>query len=350
MKVRKPGPLYRRVLWWLLGYLALLSLAVFSVGNYVHEHAEHAAWRALLNSELDSIVEHVEHEPHYRWQDSDTLSLYRFDAINLPDSLRTLHPGLHDGVMVKGREMAVMVRETQSMGRVALALDISDFHDLEQFATRWVMLAGVIMIFVTVLMASFGMERMVRPLSLLAQHIATLRPGAQGQRIDVDPRGSSELHTIADALNDYLDRNEQFVERERVFISTASHELRTPIAVMTGAAELALEQPGLPERARQQIQRVLRTAQGVEQLIELLLVLARDPDRLASRAERIALDQLLPEIVDDHRHLLGDKDLSIGIQAAPVDIVAPLAVVQAAIGNLLRNAIENSGVGISNCG
>ena len=54
---------------------------------------------------------------------------------------------------------------------------------------------------------------------------------------------------------------------------------------------------------------------------------------------------LLPEIVDDHRHLLGDKDLSIGIQAAPVDIVAPMAVVQAAIGNLLRNAIENSGRG-----
>ena len=50
-----------------------------------------------------------------------------------------------------------MVRDTGSMGRVALALDISDFHDLEQFATRWVMLAGVIMIFVTVLMASFGM-------------------------------------------------------------------------------------------------------------------------------------------------------------------------------------------------
>jgi signal transduction histidine kinase len=342
---RKPGPLYRRVVWWLLGYLALISLAVFSVGNYVHEHAEHAAWRALLNSELDSIVEHTEHEPHYRWQDSDTLSLFRFNEANMPASLRTLHPGLHDGVMIGERETAVMVRDTGSMGRVALALDITDFHDLEQFATRWVMLAGIIMIFVTVLMASFGMERMVRPLSLLAQHIGALRPGVQGQRIDVDPRGSSELHTIADALNDYLDRNEQFVERERVFISTASHELRTPIAVMTGAAELALEQPGLPERARQQMQRVLRTAQGVEQLIELLLVLARDPARLAARAERIALDQLLPEIVDDHRHLLGDKDLSIGIQAAPVDIVAPLAVVQAAIGNLLRNAIENSGRG-----
>jgi DNA-binding winged helix-turn-helix (wHTH) protein len=188
-EARKPGPLYRRVVWWLLGTWHCCRLQC-SVSATTCTNTP-STWRALLNSELDSIVEHVEHEPHYRWQDSDTLSLYRFDAVNLPESLRSLHPGLHDGVMVKGRETAVMVRETQSMGRVALALDISDFHDLEQFATRWVMLAGVIMIFVTVLMASFGMERMVRPLSLLAQHIAGLRPGVQGQRIEVDPRGSA---------------------------------------------------------------------------------------------------------------------------------------------------------------
>jgi signal transduction histidine kinase len=76
-------------------------------------------------------------------------------------------------------------------------------------------------------------------------------------------------------VNDYLERNERFVERERAFISTASHELRTPIAVITGAAELALEQPGLPPRARQQLLRVCSTASSMEQLIQLMLVLAR---------------------------------------------------------------------------
>jgi signal transduction histidine kinase len=347
MKLRKPAPLHRRLVWWLLGYLALISLAVFSVGNYVHEHAEHSAWRALLNSELDSIVSHFEHEPHYRWQDSDTLRLFTVDdSPEVPPILRTLHPGLHDGVEIAGRASAVMVRDTVGQGRLALALDINDFHDLEEFATRWVMLASVVMIVVTVVMASFGVSRLVSPLRSLARHIDGLKPGVPGQRVEVDPRGSSELYVIAAALNDYLARNEQFVERERVFISTASHELRTPIAVITGAAELALEQPALPDRARQQMQRVHRTAQGVEQLIQLLLVLAREPARLAALKERIPLDQLVPDIIEDHRHLMGDKDLQIAVQGlAHVDIIAPLGVVQAAIGNLLRNAIENSGRG-----
>jgi len=347
MRLRKPAPLHRRLVWWLLGYLAMISLAVFSVGNYVHEHAEHSAWRALLNSELDSIVSHIEHEPHYRWQDSDTLRLFTVDdRPGVPAILRTLHPGLHDGVEINGRASAVMVRDTDHQGRLALVLDINDFHELEEFATRWVMLASVVMILVTVVMASFGVSRLVSPLRSLARHIDNLKPGRPGQRVEVDPRGSSELYVIAAALNDYLARNEQFVERERVFISTASHELRTPIAVITGAAELALEQPALPERARQQMQRVHRTAQGVEQLIQLLLVLAREPARLAALKERIALDQLVPDIIEDHRHLMGDKDLHITVQElARLDIIAPLGVVQAAIGNLLRNAIENSGRG-----
>ncbi len=102
MKASKPGPLYRRVVWWLLGYLALLSIAVFSVGNYVHEHAEHAAWRALLNSELDSIVEHTEHEPHYRWQDSDTLSLFRFDEGNMPEACACCTRGCMTGCRSTG--------------------------------------------------------------------------------------------------------------------------------------------------------------------------------------------------------------------------------------------------------
>ncbi len=346
MRLRKPAPLHRRLVWWLLGYLALLSLAVFSVGNYVHEHAEHSAWRALLNTELDSITHHIEEEPSYRWQDTDTLRLFVFSEGAVPASVLGLHPGLHDGVLIDDRSAAVMVRDTPTRGRMALALDITDFHELEEFATRWVMLAGVVMIIVTVLMASFGVSRLVSPLRSLARHIHDLRPGIPGQRVEVDPRGSSELYVIAAALNDYLQRNEQFVERERVFISTASHELRTPIAVITGAAELALEQPGVPDRARQQMERVHRSAQGVEQLIQLLLVLAREPARLAGLKERIALDQLLPEIIEDHRHLMGDKDLQIELGPLPrVDIIAPLGVVQAAIGNLLRNAIENSGRG-----
>ncbi len=347
-RMRRPTSLRRRLVLWLLAFAALVSLLVFAAGTHVHEHAEHAAWRSLLNSELAALEEHTAQNPDYRWQDSDTLRLYHLDAGDaVPEALRGLHNGLHDDLRIDGRLSVAMVRRSERLGPLAPVFDIEDFHELEAFAERSALLGGLVLIVVTILAAWLGVGRLVRPLATLADDIVGLRPGAQAQRVEVARGGSSELYVIADAVNDYLERNAQFVERERVFITTASHELRTPMAVIGGATELALEHPDLPQRARQQMQRVLRTVQGVEQLLQLLLVLAREPARLAAMSEKIELDGVIGEIVDDHAHLLGDKQLAIEYgEVSPCTILAPPGVAQAAIGNLLRNAIENSDSGV----
>ena len=338
--------LARRVLGWLAGYAALTTLVLFGTAHYLHVRAEHMVWRSLLNSELDAILMHYRLDPDYRWQDSDTLSLYRLNAANVPPEVAGLHPGLHNHVMVRGRPGAVMVRVTRG-GTFALVLDISDFTALERFLTRWMLLAGVALIALTLVMARVGMARLVRPLEDLARTIGALRPEQRGQRVEVDRRGSSELFVIGDAVNDYLERNERFVERERKFIDTTSHELRTPIAVIRGAGELALEQPGTPPAVRQQLLRIRQTAESVEQLVTLLLVLAKDPARLEKSSDYVRLDELLPDILADHRYLCADKHLELQLAELPhCSLFAPVAIVQVAIGNLLRNAIENSDRGV----
>jgi len=78
-------------------------------------------------------------------------------------------------------------------------------------------------------------------------------------------------------------------------------------------------------------------------LISVLRVLAKDPARLSQVSEPVPLNQLLAEIVEDHRRLTRDQDLVLILAASPpVEVLAPLPIVQAAIGNLLRNAIETT--------
>src|SRR5690606_34357938 len=83
-------------------------------------------------------------------------------------------------------------------------------------------------------------------------------------------------------------------------------------------------------------------------LISLLLVLARSPERLDAMSDDVALDELLPDIVDDHRHLCAGKELQLEVCPLPAGcrLRAPAAILQAAIGNLLRNAIEHSDRGV----
>jgi len=343
---RRTG-LRQRITLWLVGYAALLSLAVFVHGYIVNDQAEQLTWRSLLSSELEHFLARSAVDPDYRWIDTRTVSLYGDEGGEpLPPAVAALAPGLHDDVPLEGRDKVVLVQDVHGR-RLALSLDITELQKHEENLALWMLLSNVIAVLLLGALVAWGLGRVVQPLTDMAQRIGSLRPDRPGQRIDVHPRASAEQVVIADALNDYLLRNDLFVERERAFIDSTSHELRTPVAVIGGAAELALEQSDIPPSARNQLLRIRRTASGVGQLISLLLVLAKDPARLARGSDLVRLDQLLPDIVEDHRHLCADKRLELVLAPLPpCEVLAPLAIVQAAIGNLLRNAIENSDQGV----
>lgn len=343
--------LRRRILLGLFAYTALLSAAVLTHGFVVNEHAEQLVWQSLLQTELNYFVERSKADPGYRWADTDSLALFDGSAPErLPAALRGLSPGVHDGLMVDGRERVVMVRDVE--GRpLLLALDITALEQRENEMAVTVLGSAALMVALLGVAIAWGVGHLVRPLSDMALRIGSLQPDRAGERIGVSKSASAELVVIADALNDYLQRNERFVQRERAFIDSASHELRTPIAVIAGATELALGSADIPASVRNQLSRIQHTAHGVEQLITLLLVLAKEPARLAGISERVALDELLPAIVEDHRHLTRDKGLTLVLAPMPpCAITAPEPIVKAAIGNLLRNAIENSDRGVITIG
>ncbi len=338
--------LQRRLTGWLAGYALLLAAAIFAHGFAINEHAERLLWDSLLEVELQQHLRHGREQPGYRWRDTDTLQLYRDgDGSVVPTPLRGLDAGIHDELWLDGRQTVVLVRDVEGV-RHTLVLDITDLEDREQALTLMVLGSAVVLVLALVLLMGWGLRRALRPLSELAGDIAALAPDRLGQQVHPSADATAELLVISGAVNDYLARHDRFIERERLFIDTASHELRTPTAVITGAIELALQQPGLPDGARTQMLRAQRTARSVEQLISLLLVLAKDPGRLAHNSDRIELDELVAEIIDDHGYLMQGKQLTVdasGVQRCAIQ--APIAIVQAAIGNLLRNAIENSDQG-----
>lgn len=338
--------LRKRLLLGLLGYVALLSILVTAHGIFVNEHAERVVWQTLLDAELDQLQERRRLDPSYRWPNSDHIALYDTarDA-RIPVELLQLEPGLHDEIAVGGRDQVVLVR-TSGTGALILALDITDLEREEANVGQMMTGSAGLLVLLLGLLSAWGVNRLMKPLSTMERQIVGLRPERYGQRIDLPAEATSEVEIIAGALNDHLRNTDRFIERERAFIDTASHELRTPIAVIAGAADLALQPHELPAVSRTQLERIRQETRDIEQLIALLLVLAKDPARLARASDRIALDQLLPGIIDAHRHLARDKDLTLNVVGLDrCEIVAPLPIVQAAIGNLLRNAIQSSDSG-----
>ncbi len=343
MQARKS--LLWRITLGLVGYLLLLGAGLVSFGWFVQEEVEARAWHSILTAELASYRQHSTDNPEYRWQDTQSLRLRATDIGADDAAWPNLPPGVHDEVSDGASDYVVLI-EHRDGKRLALALDISELETQERSLAVALSAGGLLLAALLSLCVAWGVSRLVRPLQLLATQIVELKPEASGIRMHLDENATLEQATFAKAINGFLDRSDAFVERERAFIDTASHELRTPMTVIAGAVELALTQPELSSLTRGQLSRIQRSTQNVERLLSLLLALAKAPEHLTKQNDTFALDGLLPEIVDDHFALLGDKALVIELsELAACRLTAPVNIVQAAIGNLLRNAIENSDSG-----
>lgn len=336
-----------RILFWLAGYAVLLTIGISLHGFLINEYAERLLWDSLMRNEFEHHLERQKNIPGYHWYDSESLHLYVEGSERPPPAVFDGYgDGIHDElVMPDGTEMLILVERVDGVRHV-LSLDITEMENEEDKLTLLIFGSAILLVTSMGAFLAFGVGRAIAPLTRLAARITSLRPDQRGKRIEVEARASREVAVIADAFNGYLQRNEHFVERERTFINSASHELRTPIAVLTGAAELALQEAGDPAAVRHQLQRIQRMAQDMEQLVTLLLALAKDPSRLDQASEPVALETLLPGIVEDHRHLTEGKSLQLRLATVPAATIhAPPGIVRAAIGNLLRNAIEHSDSG-----
>lgn len=327
-------------------YAALLSLAVFVHGQIVNSQAEDLTWKSLLQSELEHFIQRSDEDPQYRWTDTDTVQLFGDDEHSpIPTYYSKFTPGIHDGVRVGERDKVILVGQVRGR-KLVLALDITQLQQHEDNLGLWMLGSNVLAIVLLGLLVAWGLGRVLKPLTTLSNQIRRLTPEQPGQLIEVDPQASSEQAVITDSLNDYIRRNEDFVEREKQFINSVSHELRTPVAVIAGAADLA-SAPGASEKVIQhQLSRIREIAASVEALISILLVLTKSADRLEKSSELISLSELVQASANDHLYLCADRALVIEFKdtAHPV-ILAPATVVHVVVGNLIRNAIENSDKG-----
>jgi heavy metal sensor kinase len=131
---------------------------------------------------------------------------------------------------------------------------------------------------VLVLLASLlGYWLSGRSLAPVNRIIETVRLiGAQNlsSRLEV-PRARDELRHLTETLNAMLARIEASFKSITQFTADASHDLRTPVAVIRATAEITLRKPRAQEEYRRALSTILETSVDTSELLENLLTLAR---------------------------------------------------------------------------
>ncbi|AHF67057.1 two-component system regulatory protein [Pseudomonas cichorii JBC1] len=221
-----------------------------------------------------------------------------------------------------------------------MAIDMTGLED-EQNASVQLSLVFLLFNFILIcLVIRWFHLSLTRPIADLAWRMRKLDPLKPSQRIPATYR-KSELNTIAQEANAHLERVELAVERERSLLDQASHEFRTPLAIISGAADV-LHKQQLPERAQRPLRRIDEAVDTLTQIMEALLYLSREPSP-QERKQVTVLHGLLPELVNDHTYLLSGKPVRYVLgDIEPLTLQAPESMVRIAAGNLLRNAAEHT--------
>ena len=280
------------------------------------------------------------------------LNLRGYDEVgSLPESLREWAQTNPDEGLYEFQEEELHVAVVPADNGQRHAFVVFDVAGIEAASSEdWWWLLVITGVVGTLGVLGFGlgvvvMRRAVAPVAQLAKVVADIDvehlTSEDHRRIQSGQFGDDEVGLLAGTIEKTLERIGAFVERERYFTGSASHELRTPITVISGAIEL-LEQSDLSAADAKAVDRVRRATLDMKATIEMFLCLARETDD-GLYDEHFLVRPLVSQAIDQHRYLLNGKSVDVDIHdlASPRVRGHPQAF-SIAVSNLVRNAFEQT--------
>ena len=247
----------------------------------------------------------------------------------IPPPLRGLPEGVNI-INVDASRLHVLAGQ-DALGRWVLVDHESDYDKIELVVYSMFAVAFVGFLLLASLLGRFLATRVVTPISALAQSVRedSVPPELSGRK--------DELGVLARALQAHTAELRTFLDRERYFTGDVSHELRSPLTVIMGAAEILMQESAAATRGP--AERIYRAAHEAAESVTVLLLLARAPD--LSTLPPVDIHAVAEEEVEKYRVLVAAKPVTLRfLDGPPLTVRAPRELCAAAIGNLIRNACQ----------
>lgn len=324
-----------------LALIVTVTGTLFAYGVlFMKEKLEAVIFGDMLRAQLQELLVEIDAGSYDRSQLFRGWDFHYEDSGNVDAVLHALPPGSHHSVRVGERHYQVEVA-LRDGHPVYLTYDITEWELLEHELLRMLAYGIGVLLIVALLMGRQASQAILAPVNALAERLASMQPRQRKLRIAQDFEGD-EINRIARAFDVYLERLDQFVERERSFTASASHELRTPLSVMLGALDVLDAQPLTPATQRAAA-RLRRACDEMRAFIEATLLLAREEATTIHDGADANLDHLLQGLLEDMQPLLQEHNIRVTSDINPTFTLSqPASLVQILLGNLLRNAIEHT--------
>jgi len=204
---------------------------------------------------------------------------------------------------------------------------------------------NIIGVIAVIFIGSKASRRLIRPVNVMTETVEEISINDLDKRLDV--RGSKdELKDLAKTFNDMLDRIQVSIEQQNQFVSDASHELRTPIAVIQGYANL-LDRWGKDDKKvlEESITTIKNESENMKNLVENLLFLARS-DKKTQKIDKQSfnMSELISEILRETK-LINNTHKILNVQNENYSINADKGLIKEALRIFMDNSVKYTPAG-----
>jgi two-component system, OmpR family, sensor kinase len=224
---------------------------------------------------------------------------------------------------------------------VVVARDLSEQADRLESAAQAVFFGIPLALIVAAAGGYLLARKSLAPVTTMSLKARQIGAETLDERIEIGNE-RDELGFLAATLNGLLERLQLAFESQRRFMADASHELRTPIAIIQGEADVALARDRDAADYRESIEVMQRAARKLTRNVQNLFLLARgDAGRYPISMSRFYVGELVADCIRAMRSVAQARGVELSC-AAPEDIVivADEELIHRLVLNLVENAVK----------
>ncbi|MBR2593545.1 MAG: HAMP domain-containing protein [Firmicutes bacterium] len=267
-------------------------------------------------------------------KDIDTGAIYSNETGETPEFIQNIN-AMGDFNEFAGRETfydfkpftSIINPETDISGRVMVSLDTcenesgrylivaykyfkNNFAYVKKFVIEMLVFGGIA-IYIMFVIGRYIARRILDPVAEVTKTASRMSAENLSQRIEA-PETKDEIRELCLTFNSMMDRLEESFKKQERFVADASHELRTPIAVIQGYAKL-LDRWGKHDDVvlQESIDSIITETQHMSTMVRNLLFMAKsDQNRIEINKEVISLNEIARSVVEDANMLESGKNIT----------------------------------------
>ena len=226
------------------------------------------------------------------------------------------------------------------VGVVSVGKPVQSLNQFVAAARRKTMVVGLTSVAAVLVLALILSLWLVRPFGLIADYVRYVRSQRSFSLPRLGRRALGTLGAAYDEMRDALAGRNYVAD----YVQTLTHELKSPLSAIRGAAEL-LHEPGMPDADRQRFTaNIERETQRLQELVDRMMELAAlEQRRRLPKVEPVALRPLLEELTASAEASGAARGIHVELAAPePAWVEGEAFLLRRAVGNLLANALDFS--------